>query len=65
MDDLPRRESAKRDACYGARERWRLILRAIAWAERQPTARRNDPRRRLAEEARKNDAMARGRPHHD
>ena len=53
MSDLVQQEQLKRDRHWDARERWRLILEAIAWAEAQSTARRNTPRQCLAEQARK------------
>lgn len=53
MDKLLQQEELKRDRHWDAREKWRLILEAIAWAEAQPTVRRNTPERCLAEQARK------------
>jgi hypothetical protein len=53
MSDLLRQEELKRDRHWDARERWRLILEAISWAEVQAPVRRNTPQRCLAEQARK------------
>jgi hypothetical protein len=62
MKSLKEREEVKRDCRLGARERWRLVREASAWAEAQAAARRNTPRRCLAEQARKNAPLAgRGR----
>ena len=52
-DELLQQEELKRERHWDARERWRLILEAIAWAETQATVRRNTPQRCLAEQARK------------
>jgi hypothetical protein len=53
MSNILRQEELKRDRHFDAREKWRLILEAISWAEGQTTERRNTPRRCLAEQARK------------
>ncbi len=57
MNDLFQQEEAKRDRHLDARERWRLILDAISWAESQSTVQRNTPQRCLAEQARKGQAF--------
>ncbi len=53
MSDFVQQEELKRDRHLDAREKWRLILEAIAWAEGQVTVQRNTPQRCLAEQARK------------
>jgi hypothetical protein len=51
-------EERKRDRTWNAQERWRLIQEAMTWAEAQSTVRRNIPRNRLEEQARKLAFMA-------
>ncbi len=53
MNDILQQEEHKRDRHLDAREKWRLIMEAISWAEGQATVRRNTPQRCLAEQARK------------
>jgi len=53
MSNTVKQEELKRDRHLDAREKWRLILEAIDWAERQVTVQRNTPQRCLAEQARK------------
>jgi hypothetical protein len=43
LGDLKRREEQKRDAALGPAGRWRLLIEAITWAERQPQVQRNTP----------------------
>ena len=57
MSNLVEQEELKRDRHLDAREKWRLILEAISWAEGQATVRRNTPQRCLAEQARKLSAI--------
>jgi hypothetical protein len=47
LSDIKRREEQKREAALGPTERWRLIMEAITWAERQPQVQRNTPARCL------------------
>ena len=42
-DNLKRREEQKREAAWGAAERWRVLQETITWAEAQATVRRNTP----------------------
>ena len=44
-NELKRFEEEKRDAAWDPVERWRMILRAITWAESLPNVRRNTPQR--------------------
>jgi len=53
MSNIVQQEELKRDRHLDAREKWRLILEAISWAESQVTVRRNTPQRCLADQARK------------
>lgn len=53
MNPLIQREELKRERSWTSQERWRLIQKAIAWAETQSTVRRNTPHDRLEEQARK------------
>jgi hypothetical protein len=53
MNRLVKNEESKRERSWSAQERWRMIQDAINWAETQSTVRRNSPRNRLEEEARK------------
>jgi len=59
MSNIVQQEELKRDRHVDAREKWRLILEAIAWAEGQVTVRRNTPQRCLDEQARKLSALHR------
>jgi hypothetical protein len=56
MNNLLQQEELKRDRHWDTRERWRLILEAISWAETQATVQRNTPRQCLIEQARKSPA---------
>jgi hypothetical protein len=47
LDDLKRREEAKREAAWNPAERWRVLQETITWAESQLTVRRNTPARCL------------------
>ena len=58
MNDLMQREQLKREQTWDASQRWSVLLETIAWAEAQPTVRRNTPERCIAEEARKFHARA-------
>ena len=46
-DELKRREEQKREACWDAAQRWRILQETITWAEAQATVRRNTPARCL------------------
>lgn len=59
MNPLIQREERKRERAWTALDRWRSIQKALNWAETQSTVRRNDPRVRLKEQARKLDFLAR------
>ncbi len=50
--ELKRREEAKRNRCWPAKERWQALLKTIAWAEAQQPVPRSAPQARLAEERR-------------
>ena len=41
--DLKRREEAKREACWNAAERWRVLQETLTWGEQQVG--RNTPAR--------------------
>ena len=41
LADQLQRETAKRDQCWGASERWRLLQESITWAEAQQNPPRN------------------------
>lgn len=43
-----RRETAKRDRCWAARERWRVLQETITWAEAQQNPPRNSVQSCLA-----------------
>lgn len=47
LGDLKRREEQKREACWDAPQRWRVLQETIAWAEAQAPVRRNTPARCL------------------
>lgn len=47
LDDLIRREEAKRDAHWNPAERWRAIQETIAWADAQAPVTRNSKARCL------------------
>jgi hypothetical protein len=53
MNRLIQHEELKRERSWSDQERWRLIQEAIVWAEAQSTVRRNTPKSRLEEQARK------------
>lgn len=53
MSDYLQAEEAKRDRNWDAAERWKVLQRTIAWAERQATVRRNTPAACLREQQRK------------
>jgi hypothetical protein len=57
MSNIVQQEELKRDRHMDAREKWRLILEAISWAENQTTVRRNTPQRCLVDQARKLNAL--------
>jgi len=44
---LKRREEQKREACWDAAQRWRVLQETIAWAEAQAPVGRNTPARCL------------------
>ena len=50
--DIKRREEVKRGRCWDARARWKTLQEMIAWAEAQPTVRRNTPAACLRKQAR-------------
>jgi hypothetical protein len=47
IDDLLRREEAKRDAHWDPAERWRIIQETIDWADAQAAVPRNSKARCL------------------
>lgn len=52
-DDLKEREEKRREAHWDPVARWKVLQDTITWAEAQSTVQRNNPDRRLAEQARK------------
>lgn len=64
MNPLIRNEELKREHGWSSQERWRLVQEALDWAEAQSTVKRNDPKNRLMEEARKNAAILMGLHRH-
>lgn len=52
--ELKRREEAKRDSVWDARERWRVLQETISWAEAQIHPPRNSPQVCIRLEARLN-----------
>ena len=56
-ESLKSSEERKRERCWDARDRWRVLQETITWAEAQETVQRGSPANRLVEERRKLDAL--------
>lgn len=53
IDDLKAREERRREAHWEPALRWKVLQETLTWAEAQSPARRNEPLRRVSEQAHK------------
>jgi hypothetical protein len=51
IDELKQNEEQKREQCWNARERWRVLQETIAWVDSQQAVPRNSRQGCLAKQA--------------